>query len=128
MASAAPILVFIGPPSVHHSSAMRSGPSARSTRCRRRRHTKRNGGSSGSTQNASTGSGGANSRTGRGGLRMPLCKNPSPPFREEREGPSAQRWEGEVGIGRHSGILHLTPTLSAPRGGEGEARRRGLES
>jgi hypothetical protein len=27
--------------------------------------------------------------------------------------------EGEVGAGRRSGIPHLTPTLSAPRGGEG---------
>jgi hypothetical protein len=45
---------------------------------------------------------------------------PSPPFRGEREGPIAERWEGEVGIGRRSGIPHLTPTLSAPRGGEEE--------
>ena len=45
-------------------------------------------------------------------------KNPSPPFRGEREGP-AQR-EGEVGSGRHIEIPHLTPTLSAPWGGEGE--------
>ena len=52
----------------HHSSAMRSGPSARGTRCGRRRQVKRKGGSSGSSQDASTGSGGANSRTGRGGL------------------------------------------------------------
>src|SRR5260370_33007407 len=37
----------------------------------------------------------------------------------EREGPIAQRWEGEVGVGKRSGIPHLTPTLSAPRGGEG---------
>ncbi len=44
---------------------------------------------------------------------------PSPPFRGEREGPSAQRWEGEVGTGERSGIPHLTPPLSAPRGGEG---------
>jgi hypothetical protein len=47
-------------------------------------------------------------------------KYPSPPFRGEREGPSAQRWGGEVGvIGKRSGIPHLTPTLSAPLGGEG---------
>ncbi len=52
----------------HHSSAIRSGPSARVTRCGRRRQVKRNGGSSGSSQNASTGSGGSNSRIGRGGL------------------------------------------------------------
>jgi len=52
-------------------------------------------------------------------LVRPFAKVPSPPFRGEREGPSAQRWEGEVGIGERSGIPHLTPTLSAPRGGEG---------
>jgi urease accessory protein len=46
-------------------------------------------------------------------------KNPSPPFRGEREGPGAERWEGEVGVGMRSGIPHLTPALSAPRGGEG---------
>src|SRR5438132_9178604 len=51
--------------------------------------------------------------------------NPSPPFRAEREGPIAQRWEGEVGIGKRSGIPHLTPTLSAPGGGEGENRAGG---
>ena len=63
---------------------------------------------------------------------------PSPPLRGEREGPIAQRWEGEVGInwtagvspacrpeaGAPSGIPHLTPALSAPLmdhkgGGEG---------
>src|SRR5205809_3641327 len=44
---------------------------------------------------------------------------PSPPFRAEREGPIAERWEGEVGNGKRSGIPHLTPTLSAPGGGEG---------
>ena len=53
----------------------------------------------------------------------PVGENPSPPFRGEREGPVAQRWEGEVGIGERSGIPHLTPTLSAPQwtmaGGEG---------
>ncbi len=46
-------------------------------------------------------------------------KFPSPPFRGEREGPIAQRWEGEVGTDHRSGIPHLTPALSAPRGGEG---------
>ncbi len=50
-------------------------------------------------------------------------KYPSPPFRGEREGPSAERWEGEVGTGDRSGIPHLTPALSAPQwtmaGGEG---------
>src|SRR5229473_2665329 len=44
---------------------------------------------------------------------------PSPPFRGEREGPAPKAWEGEVGIGERSGIPHLTPTLSAPGGGEG---------
>src|SRR6266851_5200873 len=48
---------------------------------------------------------------------------PSPPSRGEREGPSAERWEGEVGVGARSGIPHLTPALSAPRGGEGEDQR-----
>ena len=46
--------------------------------------------------------------------------DPSPPFRGEREGPAPKAWEGEVGIGKRSGIPHLTPTLSAPEGGEGE--------
>jgi hypothetical protein len=46
-------------------------------------------------------------------------KFPSPPLRGEREGPIAERWEGEAGIGTGSGIPHLTPTLSAPGGGEG---------
>src|SRR5260370_8550933 len=49
-----------------------------------------------------------------------LAKNPSPPFRGEREGPAPKAWEGEVGVGKRSGIPHLTPTLSAPKGGEGE--------
>src|SRR5690348_15455852 len=44
--------------------------------------------------------------------------NPSPPFRGEREGPVAKRWEGEVGDGERSEIPHLTPALSAPRRGE----------
>jgi hypothetical protein len=30
--------------------------------------------------------------------------NPSPPFRGEREGLSAQRWEGAVGIVRTAGV------------------------
>jgi urease accessory protein len=47
-------------------------------------------------------------------------KNPSPPFRGEREGPGAKRWEGEVGsLRRDTEIPHLTPALSAPEGGEG---------
>jgi hypothetical protein len=40
----------------------------------------------------------------------------SAPFREEREGPIAKQWEGEVGIGESSGLPHLTSTLSAPGG------------
>src|SRR5579863_7786352 len=52
-------------------------------------------------------------------LVTPHDKSPSPPFRGEREGPIAKRWEGEVGAGERSGIPHLTPTLSAPGGGEG---------
>ncbi len=58
------------------------------------------------------------------GLPLVLKDNsssPSPPFRGEREGPIAQRWEGEVGIGKRSVIRPLTPTLS-PGGGEGENR------
>jgi adenosylcobinamide kinase / adenosylcobinamide-phosphate guanylyltransferase len=51
-----------------------------------------------------------------------IMKSPSPPFRGEREGPAPKAWEGEVGIGRRSGIRPLTPTLS-PDGGEGENRR-----
>ena len=50
---------------------------------------------------------------------------PSPPFRGEKEGPGAKRWEGEVGAGERSGIPHLTLTLSAPRGREGEFRALG---
>ncbi|HEX6441605.1 MAG TPA: urease accessory UreF family protein [Stellaceae bacterium] len=44
--------------------------------------------------------------------------NPSPPFRGERVPKGDSPKAGEVGIGR-SGIPHLTPALSAPRGGEG---------
>jgi adenosylcobinamide kinase / adenosylcobinamide-phosphate guanylyltransferase len=47
---------------------------------------------------------------------------PSPPFRGEREGPSAKRWDGEVDVGTRAGIPHLTPALSAPGGGEGKKR------
>jgi hypothetical protein len=39
----------------------------------------------------------------------------------EREGPTPQAWEGEVGGCDGSEIPHLTPALSAPRGGEGDA-------
>src|SRR6266852_5231683 len=57
---------------------------------------------------------------------MSLPQNPLSALQGEREGPIAERWEGEVGVGRRSGIPHLTPTLSAPKGGEGwyESGRR----
>src|SRR5437016_3194025 len=55
-----------------------------------------------------------------------LPKNPSPPFRGEREGPAPKAWEGEVGSGKRSGIPHLTPALSAPGGGEGVGKLRPL--
>jgi hypothetical protein len=39
-----------------------------------------------------------------------------------------EAWEGEVGVGKRSGIPNLTPTLSAPQwtkaGGEGVGLRR----
>ncbi|TMJ58223.1 MAG: DEAD/DEAH box helicase [Alphaproteobacteria bacterium] len=47
-------------------------------------------------------------------------ERPSPPSRGEREGHIARRWDGEVGLGERLVVPHLTPTLSAPRGGEGE--------
>ena len=49
-----------------------------------------------------------------------FSKSPSPPFSGEREGPALKAREGEVGSGQRAGIPHLTPTLSAPRGREGE--------
>ncbi len=53
-----------------------------------------------------------------------LCvTSPSPPFRGERVA-AAQRRPGEVGAGNRSGIPRLAPTLSAPRGGEGEFMAR----
>src|SRR5438876_11480435 len=74
--------------------------------------------------------------------RCRLAHYPSPP-RGGEAGPIAERWEGEVGVDRTagvspacrpeaggpSGIPHLTPTLSAPKGGEGvrcSANRGGL--
>ena len=42
---------------------------------------------------------------------------PQIPWRGEREGPIAEQWEGEVGSRQR--FSHLTPTLSAPKGGEG---------
>ena len=50
---------------------------------------------------------------------MSRTSRPSPPFRGEREGPAPVAREGEVGGDERSGIPHLTPTLSAPGGGEG---------
>jgi hypothetical protein len=52
-------------------------------------------------------------------MRRVRAISPSPPSRGEREGPAPQAREGEVGIAKRPGIPHLTPTLSAPRGGEG---------
>src|SRR4051794_53596 len=72
---------------------MRSAPSALRTRWSRRRHRKRKGGSSGTIHHASTGSGGSNSRTGRGGFAPPSALR-------EREGLGVQRWEGEGGGNR----------------------------
>ena len=54
--------------SSHHSGAMRSGPSAFTTRRVTRRQVKRAGGPSGISASTSTGSGSARSRQGRGGL------------------------------------------------------------
>jgi hypothetical protein len=48
-------------------------------------------------------------------------------LRGEREGPAAKLWEGEVGDGDGSEIPHLTPSLSAPRGGEGDATATVIE-
>src|SRR5258708_7890410 len=46
---------------------------------------------------------------------MPRNISPSSPFRGEREGPGAERWEGEVGVGECSGIPHLTLPSPPPR-------------
>ncbi len=56
------------------------------------------------------------------GILLGQRESPSPPVRGEREGPNAQRWEGEVGIGGRSGIRPPTPALS-PDGGEGVSSR-----
>jgi DUF917 family protein len=45
---------------------------------------------------------------------------PSPPFRGEREGPSAQRWEGEVGISAGALESPTSPQPSPPPGAERE--------
>jgi hypothetical protein len=57
-------------------------------------------------------------------VKLRCAPMPSPPFRGEREG--ARRvgdGEGEVGrtAVRSWGYPHLTPTLSAPKGGEEES-------
>jgi cytochrome c oxidase assembly protein subunit 15 len=68
-----------------------------------------------------------------------LLEYPSPPFRGEREADAKRRqppdghpprraFRGEVGCGERSGIPHLTPALSAPRGREGVWLRRGSEA
>src|SRR5579863_10206340 len=68
-----------------------------------------------------------------------LLSNPSPPFSGEREADAKRRqppdghpprraFRGEVGRGERSGIPHLTPALSAPRGREGVWLRRGSEA
>jgi len=48
----------------------------------------------------------------------PSVKSPSPPFRREREGPSPQGWEGEVGgsVNLPAGPPH--PALCPGRRGE----------
>src|SRR5882672_6144329 len=51
---------------------------------------------------------------------IPTGSRPSPPFRGEREGPVAQRREGEVGGAAHRLVGSPHPTLSPrPAGGEG---------
>jgi len=52
-------------------------------------------------------------------MTMPAAIRPSPPFRGEREGPVAERREGEVGSIRRLSIPHLTPALSPPKGRRG---------
>jgi len=49
------------------------------------------------------------------------AKSPSPPFRGEREGPTAQRWEGEVGraAGRSFGFPPPHPSPLRPHGRRG---------
>jgi glutamate 5-kinase len=64
------------------------------------------------------------------GERAEPAKNPSPPFRAERDGPVPKAWEGEVGAGNsqntgRSGIPHLTPALSAPSPRPSLPRKRG---
>src|SRR6266480_1485629 len=46
-------------------------------------------------------------------------RNPSPPFRGEREGPTPQAWEGEVGGGNRA-ESPTSPRPSPPPGAERE--------
>jgi hypothetical protein len=57
-------------------------------------------------------------------MKQRRAKTPSPPFRGEREG-TRRKAVGRVRLAYcwRSEIPHLTPTLSAPRGGEGADRR-----
>jgi ceramide glucosyltransferase len=60
-------------------------------------------------------------RFGRRTPSLTIPKSPSPPFRGEREGPVAQRWEGEVGQAANRPSVPPHPTLSPrPGGGEGK--------
>src|SRR4051794_22194132 len=49
-------------------------------------------------------------------------RNPSPPFRGERKGPTPQAWEGEVGGGDGSEIPH-SPRPLRPQGRRGRCNR-----
>src|SRR5204862_6558953 len=47
-------------------------------------------------------------------------KEPSPPVRGEREGPIAERWEGEVGLSASALESPTSPQPSPPPGAERE--------
>src|SRR6266403_5098438 len=53
-------------------------------------------------------------------FRHMLMRNPSPPFRGERKGPTPQAWEGEVGGGDPREIPTSPRPSPPPRGGEGD--------
>ena len=53
-------------------------------------------------------------------------ESPSPPFRGEREGPIAQRWEGEVGLSASALESPTSPQPSPPPGAERESLERRL--
>src|ERR1700704_257784 len=59
-------------------------------------------------------------------LVPPSPKFPSPPFRAEREGPIAQRWEGEVGLSASALASPTSPRPSPPPGAERESLERRL--